>query len=149
VRAVLDASAVLAAFLTDEGLRPHALHVLSEVNAGRLQPIAAAPFPFEVRNGLVRASRRNRFEWDRVPAVVREIESYLWPIAPAPRDADLLVLCRALGLGWADAHWVHLAAEVGVALITADQRLARSVPPEVAWVEWLGDRPLDGEAAPD
>ncbi len=149
MRAVLDASAVLAAFLTDEGLRPRALRLLAEVNAGLLDPIVAAPFPFEIRNGLVRAARRGRFTWDRFDGVVREIESYRWPAAEAPADRDLLFLCQSLHLGWADAHWVHLAGEARVVLITTDQRLARSVPPEVAWVEWLGDRPLDGDAAED
>lgn len=147
MRAVLDASAVLAAYLTDEGLRPRALRLLAEVKAGLIDPIVAAPFPFEIRNGLVRAARRGRFSWDRFGDVVGEIEGYRWPIKPAPTDRDLLQLSRSLHLGWADAHWVHLAATVGVVLITTDERLARSVPLEVAWVEWLGDQPVDDNPA--
>ncbi len=42
-------------------------------------------------------------------------------------------------LRWGDAHWVDVAMRLDLPLVTADLRLARAVPDEVAIVVYLGD----------
>ena len=145
----VDSSVVLAAIFNDEGLREHALTLRADIVAGRLRPVTAAPFRFEIRSALSRGARRRRITWEQVEAEIRALSRLGAVPMATPSDDDLLPLCRDHGLSWADAHWVLAAAQLRIPLVTADRRLATAVPPEVAWVEWLGDRPLDGEAAAD
>jgi predicted nucleic acid-binding protein len=147
VRAVVDTSVVLAWLLADEPCHEQALAFRRILEEGAIDPVFAAPFPFEVRNGLVRAARQSRCRWERVPIEIGLLALYRPRTAPAPPDDVLLGLCRSFGLGWADAHWVHLAARTGLPLVTADKRVVQTVPFDVAWVEWLGDRPLGDQAA--
>lgn len=58
-------------------------------------------------------------------------------------DEVILDLAERHGLTWGDAHWVHTAAQLDQPLLTADRRLDRAVPNEVAIIVYLGD----GEAA--
>jgi hypothetical protein len=59
---------------------------------------------------------------------------------PAAAAGDPIVdLVERLGLGWGDAHWVDVAMRLDRPLLTADLRLARGVPDEIAIVVYLGD----------
>jgi predicted nucleic acid-binding protein len=58
-------------------------------------------------------------------------------------DAVILALAREHGLTWGEAHWIEVARRLDLPLVTADLRLARAVPDEVAVVVYLGD----GQAA--
>jgi predicted nucleic acid-binding protein len=141
VRLVVDAGVVMAWLLAEEHGRAQAIGLRTDVESGLLDPVVPAAFGHELRRGLVRAARRGKLGWERVSVALAELSSYRWPAAPPPPDRELLDLCRRFGLGWTDAQGVHLAAMLGIPLVTADHALARLVPPEVAWVEWLGDRP--------
>jgi predicted nucleic acid-binding protein len=50
----------------------------------------------------------------------------------AEMDAPVLELAQRHRLTWSDAHWVEIAARLELPLVTADPRLIRSVPDEVA-----------------
>jgi predicted nucleic acid-binding protein len=143
VRIVVDAGVVLAWLLAEDHARMAAIGLRRDVESGGLDPIVPAAFGHELRRGLVRAARRGRLGWERVSIALAELGSYRWPVAPPAPDRELLELCRRFGLGWTDAQGVHLAATLGIPLVTADHTLARLVPQDVAWVEWLGDRPAD------
>ena len=56
-------------------------------------------------------------------------------------DGLALALCQELRISWADSQWVVLARRLDLPLVTTDMRLVRSVPPEIAWVEPLSNRP--------
>lgn len=145
MRAVaLDSSVVLAWLLEDEGLRRHALSLRADLEARRLAPLGAAPLLFELRNGLVKGARQGRIAWEAIGPEIAAFERWRVPIEPAPSDGRLIELCREFGLGWADAHWVELSLRLGVPVVTADRRLARQMATGPAWIEWIGDRPLDG-----
>ena len=141
---VVDSSVAVAALLPDEPLHRAAIAFLGEIGAGQLEPVVAAHFRFEVRSALVRAAHRGRIGWDAVPAMLGALDALEPTVAPVVEDdVALLGISRACGVEWADAHWVHAAATSDAPLVTADRRLARSVPDEIAIVVFLGDRPLD------
>jgi predicted nucleic acid-binding protein len=138
----LDSSVILAWLIEDEGLRQHALGLRADLEAGLLAPIGAAPLPFELRNGLVKGARQGRFPWADVEVQIGAFDRWRMPIEPPPTDSRLLELCRDLGVGWGDAHWIDLSIRLGVPLITADEQLVRSLRKTAIWVEWLGHRPV-------
>ena len=145
MRAVaLDSSVVLAWLLEDKGLRRHALALRADLEAGLLAPLGAAPMLFELRNGLVKGAQQGRIAWEEIGQEIAAFDRWRVPIEPAPVDGRLIELCREFGLGWADAHWVELSIRLRIPVVTADQRLARQMATGPAWVEWLGDRPLEG-----
>lgn len=137
----LDSSVILAWILDDEGLRDQAVAVRTDIELGRLTPVGAAPLSFELRNGLVKGARRGRLAWDAIPHELAAFDRWRVRVEPPPEEEQLLGLCRDLGLGWADAHWAELAIRLQLPLVTADQRLVRTLARAPIWVEWLGDRP--------
>jgi len=139
----LDSSVVLAWILDDEGLRDQAIAVRTDIELGRLTPVGATPLPFELRSGLVKGARRGRVAWQAIPDELAAFERWRVRVEPPPAEEQLLALCRDLGLGWADAHLAELAIRLQLPLITADQRLVRTLADAPIWVEWLGDRPTE------
>jgi predicted nucleic acid-binding protein len=141
---VLDTSVIIAAGIRDEALHAHAASIMRDVVLGALRPLIAPNVRFEVRSGLVGAARRGRIDWDRVRALLLEIDALE---LPAPRvtfgDDELLPLCRSLGVSWADAHHVHLALQLAAPLVTADLRLVRILAGSRVWVASIADRPMD------
>ena len=139
----LDTSVVLAWILDDEGLRDQAVAVRTDIELGRLTPVGAAPLPFELRNGLVKGARRGRVAWGAIPHELAAFERWRIRVEPPPTEGRLLGLCRDLGLGWADAHWVAVVAALHVPLLTADRRLVDTLRGTPFDAVWLGDRPTD------
>src|SRR3972149_929538 len=109
-------------------------------------PSAPIPWPYtharleERRRWLLEERRAAGAEMDRL-AVPVERGHVGGLIREVPAEDQLLALCRGLGLGWADAHLAELAIRLQLPLITADQRLVRTLADAPIWVEWLGDRP--------
>jgi len=137
---VIDSSVAVAWALPDEHLHPAAMRFIDQLGAGRLEPFIAAHFAFEVRHALVRAARVGRVAWSSIPEWLAAIEALQATIVPLVADDELiLALAERHGLTWGDAHWVQVAAQLDRPLLTADRRLARAVPDEVAIVVYLGD----------
>lgn len=137
---VLDSSVVVAWALPDEHLHPRALRVVDRLDAGEFEPIVAAPFRFEVRHAIVRAARAGRLAWSTVPDWFAAIDGLGSTMIEAPDDeAVILDIASRYGLTWGDAHWVDVAMRLDLPLVTADLRLARAVPDEVAIIVYLGD----------
>jgi predicted nucleic acid-binding protein len=137
---VIDSSVAVAWALPDEHLHPAAIRFIDELGMGRLEPFVAAHFAFEVRHALVRAARAGRVTWSSIPEWLAAIDALDATIVPLMADDEVILgLAERHGLSWGDAHWVHVAALLDRPLLTADRRLARAVPDEVAIVVCLGD----------
>lgn len=137
---VLDSSVAVAWALPDEYLHPAAMRVMDQFGLGELEPFVAGHFAFEVRHGLVRAARAGRVGWSTIPSWIGAIDAVEATIVPlVDDDAMILRLARQHGLTWGDAHWVEVAMRLDLPLVTADRRLARAIPDEVAIVIYVGD----------
>ncbi len=137
---VVDSSVVAAWLLVDEPLHERARQVRLTFEGGDREPIVAEHYGFEVRNALTRAARRGRIGWPEVRSAMAALAAFEPVVIPLdPRDRLIVDLTERYGLGWGDAHWVHTAARLDLPLVTADRRLARAVPDEVAIVVYLGD----------
>lgn len=137
---VIDSSVAVAWALPDERLHPAAIRFIEQLGAGRLEPFVAAHFAFEVRHALVRAARAGRVAWSTIPEWLTAIDALDSTIVPLTGDDEVILgLAERHGLTWGDAHWVHTATQLDLPLLTADRRLARAIPDEVAIVVYLGD----------
>lgn len=137
---IIDSSVAVAWALPDEHLHPAAMRFIDQVGVGRLEPVVAAHFAFEVRHALVRAARAGRIAWSTIPQWLAAIESLDATIVPLrAEDHAILALAERHVLTWGDAHWVQIASDLDRPLVTVDRRLARAVPDEVAIVVYLGD----------
>ena len=137
---VIDSSVAVAWALADEPAHEAAIRIIDEIGDGTFQPVVAGHFRFEVRNALTRAARGGRISWDDVRAWLKALDALDLTVVPLTEDdRPVLKLAERYGLGWGDAHWVHVAAQLDRPLLTAARRLARAVPDEVAIVVYLGD----------
>jgi predicted nucleic acid-binding protein len=142
--AVLDSSVAVAWFLADEPVHRAAHGILDSITTGRIEPVVAAHFAFEVRSALIRAARRGRIGWPDVRLALAAIDGIEPTVAEPAADETLITLAEDHRLEWADAHWVEGAARLDLPLVTVDRRLARTVPADVAIVV-----ALDESAEPD
>lgn len=134
-RAIVDSSVAVAWVLGDEPAHAAAVRFRGLIVAGLIEPVVAGHFGFEVRSALMQAARRSRIGWETVTERVAAIDSFEPEVHPLSTDDErLLGLCRELGVGWADAHWIALAATLDLPIVTADERLAASVPDSAAIV---------------
>lgn len=130
---IIDSSVAIAWVLEDEPAHDAAVRFMDALGDGTFDPVIAAQFRFEVRHALVRAARRDRIAWADLPrwfAALDALEATIAP--PAEQDEPVLALAERLQLTWSDAHWVEIAARLDLPLLTADLRLIRSVPDDVA-----------------
>jgi predicted nucleic acid-binding protein len=137
---VIDSSVAVAWMLADEPLHEAARRFRATLEAGERGPIVAEHFGFEVRHALIRAARRERIAWLEVGEGFAALDAFEPTVVPLRRrDDPILDLAHQFGLTWGDAHWVDVAMRLDLPLVTADLRLARSIPDEVAIVAYLGD----------
>ncbi len=137
---VVDSSVAVAWMLADEAMHEPARRFRSSLATGDREPIVAEHFGFEVRHALVRAARRGRIDWPEVRAAFATLDGFEPKVVRLSRRDDPIVdLVERFELSWGDAHWVDIAMRLDLPLVTADRRLARSIPDEVAIVVYLGD----------
>lgn len=137
---VVDSSVAVAWMLADEALHESARRFRATLATGDREPMVAEHFGSEVRHALIRAGRRGRIDWPEVRAAFATLEGFAPKVVPLGRRDDPIVdLVERFELSWGDAHWVDVAMRLDLPLVTADLRLARSVPDEVAIVVYLGD----------
>ena len=139
---IVDTSVTIAWLLADEPWHAQAVALHDEIVAGSVAPIVASHHRFEVRHALVRAAQRSRCSWLAISGYLGDLDDMDMDVASG-EDSDglTLALCQDLRLSWGDSPWVALAMRRGFPLVTADMRLVHAVPPEIAWVESLSDRP--------
>lgn len=137
---VIDGSVAVAWALADEPAHEAATRVIDEIGHGSLQPVVSGHLRFEVRYALVRGARGGRIAWDDGRAWLKALGALHSTVVPLTEDdRPVLKLAERYGLGWRDAHWVHVVVQLDRPLLTADLRLARAVPDDVAVVVYLGD----------
>lgn len=130
---VIDSSVFGAWMIEDEPSHQAAVRFMAALGDGTIEPILAEHCRFEVRHALVRAARRDRIAWADLPRWFDAIDALEATIVPlAAKDEPVLSLAELHRLSWSDAHWVEIAARLDIPLVTADLRLIRSVPDEVA-----------------
>ena len=130
---VIDSSVLGVWMIDDEPAHEAAGRFMVAVGDGAIEPVLAEHCRFEVRHALVRAARRGRVAWADLPRWFGALDALEAAIVPlAAEDEPVLALAQGLQLTWSDAHWVEIAARLDLPLVTADLRLIRSVPDEVA-----------------
>lgn len=132
---VIDSSVLGAWMIEDEPSHEAAVRFMAAVADGAIEPFLAEHCRFEVRHALVRAARRRRVAWADLPRWFDALDALEATIVPlAEKDEPVLALAQRLQLTWSDAHWVEIAARLDIPLLSADLRLIRSVPDDVAIV---------------
>lgn len=130
---VVDSSVLGAWMLGDEPAHDAAVRFVHALGDGTFDPVFAAHFRFEVRHAVVRAARRGRVDWADLPTLLNALDALEATIAPLSEDDEpVLDLARRHQLTWGDANWVEVAIRGDLPLVTADRRLIRSVPDDVA-----------------
>jgi len=130
---IIDSSVAIAWVLEDEPAHDAAVQFMDALGDGTFDPVIAAHFRFEVRHALVRAARRGRVDWADLPRWLEALDALeATVVALSEVDEPVLDLARRHQLTWSDANWVEVAARLDIPLLTADVRLIRSVPDDVA-----------------
>lgn len=125
---VLDASVALKWVLTELD-SPRALKLRDETRRRTHRLLAPDTFPVEVAHALTRAERRGILTSPQASILLADILStapYLHPCLPLlPRAVELSSQAR---IGVYDCLYVALAEREGCEVVTADDRLAKSLP---------------------
>jgi len=130
---VVDASAVLAAFLPEEAWETEADALLDAYRDGRIDLIAPTLLPYEILNSLYVATRGkagqpprlNLDEADQLWKLFNDLRIGLVDVGPTATDA----LGLAFDTRWRSVYdlvYATLARHLGTKLITADAHLARA-----------------------
>jgi predicted nucleic acid-binding protein len=126
---VVDASALIAAFLPDE-VEAKATELLEDLQYGRAVAVVPALFYQEISNALLMAYRRKRIQRDRFLAYLRVIASLpiLVDTAAATQGTTMLTvsqLAEQHTLTTYDASYLEVAMRRGLPLATLDAALAK------------------------
>ncbi len=127
---VLDASVALAWAFEDEG-EDYAQAVLYAL--GQKEAVTCCLWPLEVANGLATAERRGRITAGDAGRFARLVLALPIVMEPLDRRRVLEVtrpLARRTGLSVYDAHYLELAARLGVPLATLDRDLVAAAEAE-------------------
>jgi predicted nucleic acid-binding protein len=138
---VLD-SCVGIKWLIPEVDSASALRVRTDFVAGRLNLIVPDIYPVEVAHSLTRAERRGRITLAQGLAHFQDVMATLPPLYPhiphLPRAYDLASQFR---IGVYDCLYVALAEREGCELVTADDKLVRTLGPQFPFVLPLASLP--------
>lgn len=138
-RAVVDASVILKWYLLDEAHGAQALALLQQCTAGKLEILAPSLLMYELLNGLVIAARRARLDQNTISLSFKGFMSLGVRFYEVSFFAEkVLQYCRLYGRSVYDSSYLSLAEQEGVDLITADERLFKSVQKDLPWVRWIG-----------
>ena len=139
-RIVIDASVALKWFLFDEEHTQAALDLLERFTFHGMQIVAPFLLEYEVLNGLLIAGKKGRIEQDKM---MMAVEGFLG-LEIEKKDISstyqgVLHFSDIYDLTAYDSSYLSLAAEEGIELITADERMYKKVKKDLKWVRRLGD----------
>jgi len=140
-RAVIDASALMAALLPNEPLKERARAILRSYVKEELELLAPSLLSYEVANSLLKAERREGSEVSSevIDAILAEIQELEIPVVDVP-PAQVVRVAREYGIWGYDASYLALAGKEDIPLITADKRFYNSVRRRFRRVEYLGGK---------
>jgi predicted nucleic acid-binding protein len=136
---VLDASVAVKWVLDDEPHKAQAKSLFAEHKAGIVFFTAPDFFWFELASVLWKAGRRRRLS----KSLASEALAYLTSTVSLPTASSLLLRDDALSIALEyncavyDAAYLALAMNSGLPMITADERLVRSLAARFP-IQWIG-----------
>ncbi|HEX4591647.1 MAG TPA: type II toxin-antitoxin system VapC family toxin [Gemmataceae bacterium] len=141
MRSALD-SCVALKWLLNEADSAKALSLRADFLAGSRDFIAPDVFPVEIAHSLTRAERQRRITPAEGLAHFQDLATTLPSLFPSlpllPRAYDLSSRFR---VGVYDCLYVALAEREGCELVTADDRLVKSLQPQFSFVVALAAVP--------
>jgi len=139
-RAVIDASALMAALLPGEPTSAAARKLLNRFAEGTLELLAPTLLPYEVANSLLKAERKpdRSVTKQAIDAIMEELGQLEIPLVQVPME-DTLSTARRHARWAYDASYLALAEREKAPLITADKRLYNAVKGRSKRVVWVED----------
>jgi predicted nucleic acid-binding protein len=138
IRVVIDASVAAKWVLAKEPLAPQAAELLDGYGKGEIAFAVPDLFWAETANILWKSARLGRQTYLQAQAGLKELLELMLPTTPS---ADLLAVAFTLATSYDrtvyDSLYIALAVKLSTRLITADEKLARSVAAHLP-VQWLG-----------
>jgi predicted nucleic acid-binding protein len=119
-----------------------ALRVRNDFAAGRLELIAPDVFPVEVAHALTRAERQGRITPAQGRTHFQDFVTTLPVLQPSlPLLARAYALSSQYRVGVYDCLYVALAEREGCELVTADDKLVKSLRPHFPFIVQLASLP--------
>lgn len=147
MRAIIDASVVLASLLEDEVFHRQAKELLRRflVLTNGLDLFSTTLLPYELANGLWQAVRSGRVTIEDVAALLKQFEYFGLPLHSV-RPTSILSLATSLQYPSAyDMAYLALAESEQAPLVTADNRLYNAVRGRSRWVVLIEDFMKEGQ----
>jgi len=138
LNAIVDASALIAAYLPEEEYDQEARALVTAHHEKRLRLRAPWLLRYEVTNAVLVAVRQGRIAYEFAERVMEDVQKL--HIGCFRADTLLtLALGHEHGRSAYDAAYLALAQQQGLPLITADRRLHNAVADKLPWVVWIGE----------
>lgn len=137
---VVDASVVLNWYLKDEEFEETAIGLLHNYAKGNIGLVAPSLIEYELANGLLIACRKGRIGVDVAITAMRGFSDLgLTLVSISALFAKVADYSKKYNRTAYDASYLAVAAQEGIDLITADERLYNSVKMDLGWVKWLAE----------
>jgi predicted nucleic acid-binding protein len=136
---VLDASVAAKWFLEPEPYTQQAKSLYRAHRAGRVSFLAPVFFWFEIANVLWKAVRRRRISRNDAEVSLADLAATISipTVSSVILRDDALTIALEYNCAVYDAGYLALAMNSGLPLITADERLVRSLAARFT-VQWIG-----------
>src|SRR5438034_3508467 len=135
---VVDSSVSLKWALDDEEAVAEAVALRDNAISGQFQMVAPSLWLYEVTNGLVTATRRQRITRDLGAQALSHITSLGLQLAD-PEAVDVYEQALRYGVAAYDAAYLALAQALGVPLWTGDRRFYDATAGATNSVRWIGN----------
>lgn len=135
---IVDASAVLMAFFSDEDGHTQAQALVQAHALGAIELRGPTLLVHEVTNAVLQAVRRQRISIETAQEILTAFEDLIIPLEPVAPEL-VLALAHRYDRSAYDAAYLALAEVLGNQFITGDRRLYNAVSQHLPWVLWIGD----------